>query len=40
MGGKGINMPIYLHSLLLGGAFFILGYFCFISLENKAVERT
>lgn len=39
MGMGSVNLFVYLHSLLLGGVFFIFGYGAFIILENMAVER-
>lgn len=35
----GVNLPNYIYSLLLGGGFFIAGYYLFITLENIALER-
>ncbi len=34
-----VYIVAYAHSLLLGGGFFILGYYAFIILENTALEQ-
>ena len=39
MNGESFNMLTYIHSLLWGGGFFLLGYLVFINFENITVEQ-